>query len=355
VSRLSGLVNELELLNSAGRYEAARALGESLLNAGGSEAAMGGIRYQLAMAYLQSGQLDLGAALLADARLYFEARGNVRMVAECVASEAGLAVTRQQRDAVQIAVDAVAACRRLEVVPSSLEVRALDYLAGAYVTAGEYQKAAEAYEEAIERAGPLFDIRRHARLFNDAAIAYKELGRLDEATGRAMKAMAMFELLRDDASLARLENNLGLIFIARGDVNAARAHLSRSLELCEKAGLEHGRSHVLLSLCELNFAEGNLEQALGFAEQGLAQAERKGEGVNVAVARVWLGRVAEELGQQTIADLEFARAVDGFGRLGMRELLLNCHETYAEILEARGDLPRAYAHLKMTVALAWGK
>jgi tetratricopeptide (TPR) repeat protein len=351
VPDLPGLLDELVLLNSEGRYEMAVALGEPLLKTpeSGPEAAR--IRYEVAMAYVQSGQTARGSDLLAEVRAYFESIGDAPMVAECMASEAGVACTRQQSEALSLALQALAACRILDPVPASLEVRVLNYLASAHVTAGEFQEAAQAYEEAIERAGPLFDMRRRARLFNDAAIAYGEMGRIDEATARATKAIALFEVLRDSVSLARVHNNLGMIFVASGELGSARVHLERSLQLCDEANVEHGRSYVLLSLCELSLAEGDQQQAGQFAQDALAWAERMGESANVAEAHLWLGRVAEELAQPQVADLEFAQATERFGRLGMRQRLLHCHRAYAEILEARGDLRRAYAHLKTSQSL----
>jgi len=106
----------------------------------------------------------------------------------------------------------------------------------------------------------------------------------------------------DRVALARSENNLGLILMARGDLAAARQHLDRSIELGEEADLQRGRSRMLLSLCELCLQEDNVDRAGEFAREALAVAGRLHEGQNVAEAHMWLGRIADKLGDPEGAD-----------------------------------------------------
>jgi tetratricopeptide (TPR) repeat protein len=107
-----------------------------------------------------------------------------------------------------------------------------------------------------------------------------------------------------------------------------------------------GRSHVLMSLCELSLAEGNVLAARQFAEQALELSERLVEPANVAEAHVWLGRIAAEVGDDEVADTEFDIAIRGLTEVGVEERLLRCHGIYAEILEKRGELQSAYEHMK---------
>jgi hypothetical protein len=101
-----------------------------------------------------------------------------------------------------------------------------------------------------------------------------------------------------------------------------------------------------MSLCELSLAQGNVKAAQKFAEQALAMAERMKEAANVAESHAWLGRVAAEVGNDELVDTEFAIALRGLTEVGVEERLLRCHGVYAEILEKRGQLKDAYAHMK---------
>jgi len=103
---------------------------------------------------------------------------------------------------------------------------------------------------------------------------------------------------------------------------------------------------MLLSLCELCVREDNIEQAGEFAREALALAGRLHEDLNVADAHIWLGRIADRLGDPEGTDREYAQAIQGLEQLGRRESLFHAHGVYAEILERRGEVAQAYVHMK---------
>ena len=344
----------LESLYAVGRWEDAITLGESILERARSARSRGRVLLRVAMASLRLGRVQPCEQLLTEARPHLANAGEPVMLVECMATEAWLAQIKERPDAIKRAEDALDACRRLSQIPIPLEVEILNALAAANIAAGRWESAIRSYEEAIERTGPFFDMRRQAKLMNEVAIAYHELNRLDDSVLYATRSVALLEKLRDFVSLARSENNLGLTFLAMGDVRSARTHLERSLELCEQTDLEAGRAHVLMSLCELNAAEGKHAQARDFAQQALAYAERLGEASSAAQAHIWLGRVAASLNETDVADSEFQRAIDQLTRAGDTEQLTRCHELFADALERSGELHRAYEHMKAALAYAIG-
>ncbi|GAC1510260.1 MAG: hypothetical protein NVS1B3_12830 [Candidatus Dormibacteraceae bacterium] len=337
---------DLESMVADGRYNEAIELGRSLLNLGTSAYRLGRIRYFLAMSYLQLAQPDRAVGLLAEARAHFEAINDTVMLAECLGAEASLAYMPQRPNSLELAEKALAVCRSLTPIPTPTEARLLGIVATAHVANFEWDKAVEFYQAAIEAAGSYLDLRGLAKMYSGLSSAYQELGQIDIAARYATRSVTLLEVLRDRVSLARSENNLGLILMARGDLDSAREHLDRSLELTEDSDLEVGRSHVLLSLCELCLREGNLEQAQAFAREALHLAERLKEETNVAEAHMWLGRIADKLSDHPTADYEFALAIRGLEQLGTDERLFQCHGIYADVLERRGDVAKAYVHMK---------
>jgi tetratricopeptide (TPR) repeat protein len=337
---------ELESMVADGRNDEAISLGQWLLDRGSSAHRLGRIRYFLAQAYLQLSQPEAASGLLSEARAHFEAVGDDLMLAECLGSEASLAALTQRPDALALAEKALAVCRSLKPLPAPTEARLLSIMATAHFSNREWDSAIKTYEAAIQAAGSLLDLRRVAKMYSGLSTAYHEIGQDEAATRYATRSVALLEVLRDQQSLARSENNLGLILLARGDLAAARHHLDRSLELSEEADLEVGRSHVLLSLCELCLQEGSIQQAKKFADQAQELAERLHEGASVAESHVWQGRIADRLGDHDRVDREFELAIHGLEQLAMRERLLQCHGVYAEILERRGEMARAYLHIK---------
>jgi tetratricopeptide (TPR) repeat protein len=345
----AGLI-ELEAMLGEGRFGEAITVGQRLVGLGSSAHRLGHIRFFLAQAHVGLGQMEMAPALLQEAHAHFEAGNDALMLAECLGLQAKVAYATQKPGALQLAERALAICRGLKPVPQTTESRLLGILATVHVANRDWVAAIKLYEEAIEVAGSLYDLRRLATTYSGLSLAYRESGQVEAAARYAGRAIALFEVLRDRVSLAIAENNLGLILLAQGNRATARTHLDRSLELTHETDLEVGRSHVLLSLCELNLQEGNHEGARQMAEQALRLAERLDEGANVAEAHIWLGRVAAEVGDDQTVDTEFGVAIRGLTELGMTERLLGCHGTYAEILEKRGNLRQAYAHMKMALS-----
>ena len=337
---------DLEAMVGDGRFTEAIALGESLLDLGTSAHRLGRIRYFVAMAYIQTGRTEHAEDLLVQARAHFEAINDGVMLAECLGAEASLAYLNQRPDALLIAERALAVCRSLDPVPVPMEARLLGIVATAHVANLDWDRAVETYGEAIEAAGSFVDLRLLARMYRGLSSAYKELGQMDTASRYATRSVALLEVLRDRVALARSENNLGMILMARGDLTAARQHLDRSLALSDETDLQMGRSRMLLSLCELCLQENNIDQAGQFAREALAMASRLHEGLNVADAHIWLGRIADRRGDAEATDREFAQAIQGLEQLGRRESLFHAHGVYAEILERRGDVAQAYVQMK---------
>ena len=341
----SGLI-ELEAMVAEGRNEEAIALGEELLKLSSSAHRLGQLRYLLAQAHLRLGKPENAASLLTEAHAHFESIDDALMVAECLGALAIVASMAQKPEAQALAERALAVCRSMNHVPAATEARLLSILATIHVANRGWDTAITLYEEAIEAAGSVFDLSRMAKMYSGLSLAYRETGHVEAAAKYAGRSIALLEVLRDRVSLARAENNLGLILLAQGDRKSAAKHLDRSLELAEEANLEIGRSHVLMSLCELSLVQGNVEAARQFAEQALDMAERMKEAANVAEAHVWLGRIAAEVGDDELVDTEFAIAIQRLTEVGVEERLLRCHGIYAEILEKRGQLKDAYAHMK---------
>jgi tetratricopeptide (TPR) repeat protein len=339
-------VIELEAMVAEGRAADAIALGESLLDRSSLAFRLGRIRFLLAQAYLAAAQPERAAALLEAARAHFEAVNDGVMLADCTGVQAALAVAMQSKDAVALAERALEICRGLNPVPPPTEARLLGILAGARAAEGDWDGAAATYEEAIRAGGPMFDLRRAAHVYGDLGTALQRAGEIDMASRYLTRSVALLEVLRDRASLARAENNLALVLMRRQDYAGAREHLERSVALSDEADLEFGKSKALLSQSELVLLEGDVERAQELAGQALELAGRAEDRETLAEAHEWLGRIADRLGEHAAADRQFEDAIRGFEVLGLRERLLQSHGVFAEILERRGELARAYVHMK---------
>jgi tetratricopeptide (TPR) repeat protein len=233
----------------------------------------------------------------------------------------------------------------------STEVRILGHIAAIHTLHHEWQEAIGRYEEAVERAGNLRDLSRVARMYNDLSIAYQQTGALAEAAAYLHKAVAIHQMQNDRQELAYSENNLASVLMEQGQLATAERHLQVALKLFDELQLETRRSHVVLSLSELNIARGDYELAERYADQALTLATRNLEPMTAALAHQVLGQMAELRQDQARADDQFSKALAILRGLEIPQRLIECHTKYAEILEDRGDIGKALQHLKAAVGL----
>jgi tetratricopeptide (TPR) repeat protein/DNA-binding XRE family transcriptional regulator len=337
---------ELEALVADGRNPEAIALGRALLDHSSSAHRLGRIRFLLGQAHLASSEPERAAGLLEDARAHFAAVNDGVMLAECLGALATVATVTHAKDAVALAEGALALCRKLKPVPAPTEARLLGILADACVESLDWDGAIRAYEEAIEVGRGVSHVRDVARQYASLGAAFRDSGEVETAARYTVRSVALLELFRDRDLLAKSEHSLGMVHVKRGDLTAARRHLERALELCSEFDLGCGRGVVLLGLAELALHQHEVENAHELATEALELAERLEEGTTIAEAHAALGRIAGLQGRAAESDRQFEDAILGFEALGQRERLLHTHGVYAEVLERRGELARAYSHMK---------
>ncbi len=106
------------------------------------------------------------------------------------------------------------------------------------------------------------DGRGAARAHIDLAFGLDQMGRLEEALGINTHALAAMRELGDKPEVANCLNVQAFIQSDRGDFAAGRALFAEALAAYKALGDELGIGRVLLNLAELEFKEGNAEEAL---------------------------------------------------------------------------------------------
>lgn len=343
-------VAEIEQQLAAENMDRVLELTEDLLKVAQTRAEMARLRFYRGQAHIRMADVDGAEPLLREAREYYESVGDRFMALECSSWEIHIPYLREDPEALAVAEAALARCRALNPVPIQTEVRIIARIAGIHAHNRNWQAAIARYEEAVDRLGPVRDLHRLALAYTDLGAAYREAGQADIAARYLQKSVALNEIVNDRRSLAMAENNLALALMNLNDHAAAQSHLDRAMEIYDEVGVERGKSHVLLSLCELNLQRGSFEVAESFARLGLEVASRLGERATEAEAHQWLGRIAAAREDAPTTDREFEAAIALLRQLGLTERLIKAHAAYSELLEERGDLAAAHHHLKEVVA-----
>jgi len=307
--------------------------------------------FYLAQAQIRLGHPHPALIELEEARSAFNTAGDQWMVVECTDWLSAALYLLEDRSALSMAEANLAACRRLRPTDQALEARILGRLGSIHLVRHEWSKAVEYYSQAIEVAGEVKDLSRRGKMYSDLGGAYEHLGDLTRAREYSQKAITIHELLNDRLSVARAQNNLGLVLIRQGYLQQAREHLDSSLRIFEETGVELGKSHVLLSLAELEIDDNDPEAARRRSEEARDLAESSNESGSLSKAHELLGRVAESRGDAAVADREFRTAISILERVALPEHLVGSLAAYATVLEGRGDTKGALEQLKRAVSV----
>ena len=343
-------IAELERLLATGDNAGVAAAAQTALAQELDSASRARIQLLASMAHMRMAQPIVGRRLAAAARSYFEKAGDLASVAEALGHEAQAAGLMQDPAAVQIAEGALVTCRSVQPIPQLLEARLLRVLGHQLLNARRWSDAIGCYEEALAIGEVVHDLQQLSLLYSGMSLAHQELGQINEATQFARKALTIHETLHDRLSQARSLNNLGYMLVRMGEFSAARSHIDRAIRIFDEHNVETGKASFVCSLAELEYEEGRLETSLLTIKRALDLALRLNEPASASEAYRLRGMVYDKQGRDADADSAFAAALAAAEDAGGGPRLMQLHENYADVLEARGDLVGANRHLKRALA-----
>lgn len=348
----SAFAHDLQWLCLEKRYPQAVAEAERLLGSRLPGRLEAEVRYWLGQALVHLDRPEEAIEQLVGARALAESAADPWLVVECLDWEAGARYLKEDPQALAVAEEALAACRRLEPPLPRTEARILEHLGSIHVRQHQLDEAVACYEAAVEAAGAVRDLARVARTYHGLSIAYRERGLLERAAGFAHKALSLYALEHDHALVARAENELGLLHLRQGRLDQAEQLFLSALAHLRQTGAERGQSHVLLSLAELHLVRGELEPAERFLAQGQQLASRLEESLAVATGRLLRARLLAARASWGEADAEFAAAEDLLRDLGLKERLAVAHAEHARSYEVRGEHEEAAREWRLAAELA---
>jgi tetratricopeptide (TPR) repeat protein len=342
----------LQQLAVTREFDAVIEKGQKLLRRRWDFGSMATIHHLVGEAYCRTVRPKEALEHLPKARRLFEELGDTWMVVETIDWEAAAHGLLEDPKAIDMALDALARCRKLDPIPSQTQARILGHIASMYVVAESWAEAVRYYESAVETAGAVKDLLQQAKMHHGLGTAYQRLSHPARARQHFERALALYSIESDLSAVYRLENDLGHLLLQQGHLDAAEGHFTTALHGSEELRLDRrGRGFILVNLGELHLRRHDRDAADGFLRQALESAESTGEKLVFADAHALLGELNEARGDSAAADRDFASAIETLGALHMPDRLRDCHMKYAEILDARGEESRAARHWKLAAQL----
>ncbi len=347
-------LEELQALCLQNQFDKAIALGVPMLEQPMAPNDEANVRHYVGQALVRSMRPDQALEHLRRAQVLLEQEPDPWLAVECADWEACALYLKEDPRALSVAESALNLCRATEPRLPGTEARILEHIATVHVKNHTYDQAITFYEEALQVAGTMRDLPRLGRTYHGLSIAYQERGELGRAIEYTHKALALYALERNTALQANGENELGLLLMRQGQVERAGEAFRAALAHLEEGGTERTKSHVLLSLGELQLITGRHDEGIHSVKKAIDLAERLDERLAQASGHGLLGKLYEGVAKRELADKEFRLAIRLLSSEGLNDRLAETHASYAELLEARGDARGASRQWKQaaTVALA---
>ena len=181
------------------------------------------------------------------------------------------------------------------------------FVAGAYFTRNEFDRAHKHYRQSLDTARALGDVWREAASLEGLAMVLGFAGEFDLAIGRYSEAARLYDKAGRKIELAHIVGNMAFDLLNGRQLERAAEVARRLMELGEQRGNDIDQLQALCLLAEVSFLQGKREESLAFFKQywvirGDAACQFDG------AALVMEGLVLAELGRWDEVGQRLARA-----------------------------------------------
>ena len=212
--------------------------------------------------------------------------------------------------AVHLSQDGLSASR--DIHDGMNELFCLAFLCLACWSAGDYTQALNVLHEGITKAKERKNTFIVGRLTNSLGWFHSELGDASGALEYDHESMELGRATRISNVEISALINLGLDYLALGQYDRALSYLKPTLKRVEReaSGAHRWRwkLRLLMGLTEFFYTVGDYEQAIGYVEEGLREAQATSSQKYLAQGYALRGKIAAKRGDSEAAGVELQRA-----------------------------------------------
>lgn len=219
-----------------------------------------------------------------------------------------------------------------------------------YHLQGEYPKAFDFYEKAINLSREIKDRLNEARSMERLAVWYIDKADYDKALELLMKSSAInrerLHILEHRYGLACDYFDIGLVFINKDDLVSAKEFYNKSKTLFENLRLKHELSDCYFNLGEISLYEKEYQKALDYYQKGLNLDQRLGNLANIASDYNMLGELCLEMNNLTEAEKFFKQSISVCKQINAVLELGSAYYNLGLLYKKQGQKDKAREYLK---------
>ena len=229
----------------------------------------------------------------------------------------------------------------------ALRARVLTNLGRSSYSLGQLESADQYLQRALDAALDAESLFRIANAHMALGVSARAVGDLARALEHCNRALELHSRIGQHRDANRVLNNLGDVHYAAGRKRQAAELQRRCLTRAQEMGDDFEIGVAAGELARYALENGNANEALQLAREGLQAAARSGDHLHQALAAAIEAQAAERLGHRTVADRQFRSAILMLaGRNATLKLAEVC-AMFADVLRGRGEDDRAFAFMRM--------
>lgn len=202
---------------------------------------------------------------------------------------------------------------------------------------GDYNMAAEYFNQGLERAAETGDDVLRGRFLVELGNVMSVQGRLDAAERLYKEAISLLDGSEGVFDHSRALNNLGDLYMERKDFVMARGILERTVELCRSRKDLANLPWALLNLAETDVMLGEVPRVHSMLSEAARIMEDTDDRMGLAAVKRVRGMAASAIGNTSEAVEHFEAALKEYRRMGLPAREAVVLRLYGRMMLEKGD------------------
>jgi tetratricopeptide (TPR) repeat protein/DNA-binding XRE family transcriptional regulator len=237
----------------------------------------------------------------------------------------------------------------------ALRARVLTNLGRTCYSLGQLESADEYFQRALDAAIDAENLFRIANAHMALGVSARVVGDLARAVEHCNRALELHSRIGQHRAANRILNNLGDVHYAAGRRRQAAELQERCLSRAREIHDDFEIGVAAGALARYDLDENKLVEAIAHAREARRASERSGDHLHLALAAAMEGEAAERQGHRTVANRQFAFALQLLKERSAVGKLADVCAMYADILRKRGDDDRAFSFMRMAAERDFSK
>ncbi|MGH9683712.1 MAG: tetratricopeptide repeat protein [Candidatus Acidiferrales bacterium] len=214
---------------------------------------------------------------------------------------------------------------------------------------GDFDGAVQLYQRALAMLGQLGEHEKTGSVLNNMAIVLENQGHIDRAAVLFQQAKRNFEECGDTLNVATSMANIGDVLMARGNLSGAEKQYQGSVALLQAVN-PTAVAYDLGNIAEIRLLQGDVREALRYANQSLDAARSRGGPSDIAGATAMRGEILMAQDDLAAARRDYQRSLEIRQPLGDKTAIALSQAELAALSIEEGNPSDAEAGLRKSLA-----